>query len=314
MSIVGITASSRRKVPNAPTIGTATDIGTSRAFNNGAAVVAFTPSTVGFEATSYTVTSSPGGYTASGSSSPLTVTGLQSNTNYTFTATATNFVGTGPASDASNSITATTVPQAPTIGTPTLADGQAYTGSANIGVVFTASATGGKAITTFTATSSSSAAVSGATSPIAISEIVGTARTYTVTASNANGTSLASSASASITPSSVPQAPTVNSITNVTGRPSNSPQASVAFTANATGGSTITGFTVTSSSGATNTGATSPVLITESGSGTYTYTVTATNARGTSLASDGTAGFVSSVPTAPTIGTLSKCNWNCFWF
>jgi hypothetical protein len=306
MSIVGVTASSRRQVPNAPTIGTATDVGTARAFNNGAAVVTFTPSAIGFEATSYTVTSSPGGFTATGASSPLTVTGLQSNTAYTFTATATNFVGTGSASSASNSITATTVPQAPTIGTPTLANGQAYTGSANIGVVFTANATGGKAITTFTATSSSAAAISGATSPITVSDTVGNARTYTVTAANANGTSLASSASASITPSSVPQAPTINSVSNVAGRPVNSPQASVAFTANATGGSTITGFTVTSSSGATNTGATSPILVTESAAGTYTYTVTATNARGTSLASTGLGGGVSSVPNAPTIGTLSN--------
>jgi hypothetical protein len=86
----------------------------------------------------------------------------------------------------------------------------------------------------------------------------------------------------------------------------NAPQASVAFTANATGGSTITSYTVTSSSGATNTGATSPVVITESGSGTYTYTVTATNARGTSLASIGVSQFISALSNAPTIGTLSN--------
>lgn len=306
MSIVGVTASSRRQVPNAPTIGTATDVGTSRAYNNGAAVVTFTPSAIGFEATSYTVTSSPGGFTATGASSPLTVTGLQSNTAYTFTATATNFVGTGSASAASNSITATTVPQAPTIGTPTLADGQAYTGSANIGVVFTANATGGKAITTFTATSSSTAAVSGASSPITVSETVGSARTYTVTASNANGTSLASSASAAITPSSVPQAPTLNSATNVSGRPSNSPQASVAFTANATGGSAITSFRVTSSSGAFTTGTSSPLVVTETSIGTYTYTVFATNARGNSILSAGVSVELAAVPQAFTIGTLSN--------
>lgn len=306
MSIVGVTASSRRQVPNAPTIGIATDIGTSRAYNNGAATVTFTPSAVGFEATSYTITSSPGGFTATGSSSPLTVSGLQSNTAYTFTVVATNFVGNSSASSASNSITATTVPQAPTIGTPTIADGQAYTGSANIGVVFTAGATGGKAITTFTATSSSTTVVSGASSPISISETVGTARTYTVTASNANGTSLASSTSTSITPSSVPQAPTISSVTNVGGQPANAPQASVAFSANATGGSAITGYTVTSSSGASNTGSSSPIVVTESGSSNYTYAVTATNARGTSLASTGVGGFIASVPTAPTIGTLSN--------
>lgn len=306
MSIVGVTASSRRQVPNAPTIGTATDVGTSRPYNNGAATVTFTPSTVGFEATSYTATSSPGGFTATGSSSPLTVTGLQSNTAYTFTVVATNFVGNSSASSATNSITATTVPQAPTIGTPTLADGQAYTGSANVGVAFTAGATGGKAITTFTATSSSTTAVSGASSPITISDTVGTPRTYTVTASNANGTSLASSASASITPSSVPQAPTITSVDNVGGQPANAPQATVAFTGNATGGSTITSYKVTSSSGAFNTGSTSPIIVTESGTGTYTYTVTATNARGTSLSSTGLSGFIAAVPTPPTSLVLSN--------
>jgi len=306
MSIVGVTASSRRKVPNAPTIGTATDVGTSRAYNNGAAVVTFTPDPIGFEATSYTATSSPGGFTATGASSPLTVTGLQSNTAYTFTVTATNFVGTSSASSASNSITATTVPQAPNVGTPFLIDNQPYTGSADIYVLFYPQATGGKAITTNTATSSSTTAGSGTISPITISETVGTSRTYTVTSSNANGTSVASTTTSSVTPASVPQAPTITSVTNVGGQPANAPQSSVAFTANATGGSTITGFTVTSSSGATNTGATSPIIVTESASATYTYTVKATNARGNSLASTGVSGFIASVPTAPTIGTLAN--------
>lgn len=306
MSIVGVTASSRRQVPNAPTIGTATDVGTARPYNNGAAVVTFTPDPIGFEATSYTATSSPGGFTATGASSPLTVTGLQSSTAYTFTVTATNFVGTSSASAASNSITATTVPQAPAISSLTNAAGQPYTGSANVGVGFTAGATGGKPIATFTVTSSSAATVSGASSPITVSETVGTARTYTVTASNSNGTSLSSASSSPNTTASVPQAPTINSITNVGGQPANAPQSSVAFTANATGGLAITGFTVTSSSGASNTGSSSPIVVTESGSATYTYTVTATNARGTSLASAGVSGFIASVPVAPTIGTLSN--------
>jgi hypothetical protein len=70
-------------VPNAPTIGTATDAGSGRAYNNGAASVTFTPSGSGPAATSYTVTSSPGGYTGTGASSPRTVTGLQSAPSYT---------------------------------------------------------------------------------------------------------------------------------------------------------------------------------------------------------------------------------------
>ena len=326
MSIVGVTASSRRQVPNAPTIGTATDIGTGRAFNNGAATVAFTQSPIGFEATSYTVTSSPGGFTASGSSSPLTVTGLQSNTAYTFTATATNFVGTGIASAASNSITATTVPQAPTIGTPTLASGQAYTGSANIGVVFTAGATGGKSITSFAATSSSTTVVSGATSPITISETVGISRNYTVTATNANGTSLVSSASTFITPSSVPEsAPTIGTLSNVTGIAYGSnPQFTLTFTApTSTGGSAITSYKYSTDGGTTYITApsnTSPMtLTTQSTSGTpafvagtsYSVILKAVNANGDSPASASSNSRVAAtIPSTPTFTLSSTGNTN----
>jgi hypothetical protein len=197
MPIIGITGSQNTKgflQPNAPTIGTATDVGTGRAFNNGAATVTFTPAASGAAATSYTVTSSPGGFTGTGSSSPITVTGLQSNTSYTFTVTGTNGAGTGPASSASSSITATTVPQAPTIGTAT------PTGGTTATVAYTAGANGGKAVSAFTATSSPSGITGTGASPITVSTLAqATAYTFTVTATNANGTSLASSASASIT-------------------------------------------------------------------------------------------------------------------
>jgi len=89
------------KVPNAPTIGTATASGLS-------ASVTFTaPSNIGGGAiTGYTVVSSPGGITGTGASSPVTVSGLTSGTSYTFTVVANNAYGSGPASAASNSITA----------------------------------------------------------------------------------------------------------------------------------------------------------------------------------------------------------------
>ena len=76
--------------PKAPTIGIGTDVGTSRAYNNGAISVAFTLPADSPAATSYTVTSSPGGLTATGASSPIVVAGLTSATAYTFTVTATN--------------------------------------------------------------------------------------------------------------------------------------------------------------------------------------------------------------------------------
>jgi len=113
--------------PFKPIIGTATDIGTNRPFNNGASSVPFTMSVDSPPATSYTVTSSPGSYSASGSSSPITVEGLQSGTSYTFTVIATNAVGNSVPSDASNSVTATTVPQTPSA--PSLSNNGAETNS-----------------------------------------------------------------------------------------------------------------------------------------------------------------------------------------
>jgi hypothetical protein len=286
-------------VPDAPTIGAANNVGTSRAFNNGSATVAFTAAATGGTSTSFTATSTPGGFTASGAGSPLTVTGLQSATSYTFAVTGTNASATGAASAASSSITATTVPQAPTVGTPTVASGQSYTGSAAVSVPFTANATGGSAITGYTVTSSSGNTGTGSSSPISVTDTVSTARTYTVTATNTNGTSTASSASASTTPVSVPQAPTVGtaSVTNAT-------TVSLTFTAGATGGSSITSYTVASSPSISlsTSGTSSPLTVTGTfASGTaYTFTIVATNAQGPSTASSAS----NSITPNPLIGVI----------
>jgi trimeric autotransporter adhesin len=249
-------------IPDKPTIGTATDVGTSRAYNNGSATVTYTAAATGGAVTTFTATSTPGGFTATGAS-PLTVTGLQSATSYTFAVSAANSSGT-LTSASTSAITATTVPDAPTMGTPTVATGQSYTGNANVSVAFTPGATGGKTVTGYTVTSSS-----------------GNTGTYTVTATNANGTGSASSASASTTPSSVPQAPTIGTAT-VSGT-----TASITFTANSTGGAAVSTYTATSSPGGiTGTSASSPVSVSGLTAGTaYTFTVTATNANGTSSSS-----------------------------
>ena len=122
--------------PLAPTSVSASNVGTGRAFNNGAATVTFSLPALSPAATSFTVTSSPGGYTGTGSSSPITVAGLQSATAYTFTVTATNAAGTSQASAASSSITATTVPA--TMSAPT-----ATAGVNQNSIAFSAPATGG---------------------------------------------------------------------------------------------------------------------------------------------------------------------------
>lgn len=90
-------------VPDMPTIGTATGSGLS-------ASITYTAATTGGTATTFTAISTPGSITATGSS-PITVSGLSDGTSYTFRVYGTNSTGQGPASSASNSITATsTVP------------------------------------------------------------------------------------------------------------------------------------------------------------------------------------------------------------
>ena len=187
-----------------------------------------------------------------------------------------------------------TVPGAPTspVGTA---------GNTQVSVAFTAPAsTGGSAITGYTVTSSPGGLTStGVSSPIVVTGLTnGTAYTFTVVATNAAGNSSVSTASAAVTPRTVPGAPTspVATAGNV--------QASVAFNAPASnGGSAITGYTVTSSPGGfTATGASSPLVVTGLTNGTsYTFTVVATNVAGNSVASSASAAVTPfTVPGAPT--------------
>lgn len=183
--------------PQPPVINSVTDVGTSRSFNNGSTTISFTAGANGGSTiTSYTFTSSPGGYTVTGSSSPLTITGLQSNVSYTYSGTATNSIGVSVSGTASSSLTATTVPGTPTVGTVT------RTNNTTVSIPITAPVnTGGKAISGYTITSSPSIALTYSTSqtssPISVSgSFAGnTSYTFTVAAVNANGTGSASSAS-----------------------------------------------------------------------------------------------------------------------
>jgi hypothetical protein len=178
--------------PAAPLIGTATDVGTGRAFNDGAATVTFTAQGPN-AATSFTVTSSPGGFTGTGASSPITVTGLQSATAYTFTVTATNGFGTSSPSSASGSVTATTVPAKP-------AAPVATSPSAGIDrLTWTAPANGGKALTNYFWQSNDGKSGNTTSTTVDVSQEQGTAQTYTVRADNANGSSVVSDASNNIT-------------------------------------------------------------------------------------------------------------------
>jgi hypothetical protein len=179
--------------PKQPSITSATDVGTGRAYNNGAVVVNFSLPADSPVATSYVVTSSPGSFTATGASSPLTVEGLLSDTAYTFTVRASNAAGNSIVSSASASVTATTVPDTP--GAPSASSPSAGTDS----VSWSAPANGGKAITNYRWTASDGKAGDTAGTSVSVGQEQGTAQTYNVYATNGNGNSGTSSSSGSVT-------------------------------------------------------------------------------------------------------------------
>jgi len=175
---------------------TPTNVGTGRAFNNGAVEVDLgMPSVPG---RTYTITSTPTTTTYTANTAYAIFDGLQSSTQYTFTATATNLYGSSTPVT-SSLVTVTTVPDAPTIGT-------AVAGNNTVTVSWTPGATGGSAITGYSVypfingVPQNPTSVPNVTSA-GISATNGTAYTFKVAAINANGMSQLSSASSSVTPS-----------------------------------------------------------------------------------------------------------------
>jgi len=182
-------------LPGKPTSASVVNVGTSREYNNGAATVYFTAPESGDIPDYYEVVSSPSAISASGGFSPITINGLQSNTQYSFAIRSKNAAGYSAFSTSSNTITATTVPAAPTVSTIT-----PWFESAS--VAFSANQTGGSSITQYTATSNpGNISASGASSPINVTGLTaGTSYLFTVTAANQNGTSISSVQSASAVP------------------------------------------------------------------------------------------------------------------
>ena len=255
---------------------------------NAEATVTFTPpkSNGGSAITGYAVTSNPAGGVDSDAGTTLTthiVTGLAIGTGYQFTVTATNSAGTGPPSQPSKKVTTWNVPGAPKITTV-----KAGNAKASVGFVPPAS-NGGTPITGYTVTSNPAGGVdtnAGSTSfPHLVDNLMnGTPYTFTVTATNAIGSTASAASKPPVTPATVPDAPT-----GVTATPGNA-QASVSFTPAFDGGSPITGYTVTSDpaggvdvdAGKTSTEHTVKGLVNGK---LYTFTVKAKNSVGTGPAS-----------------------------
>ena len=150
--------------------------------------------------TSYIVTSSPGGLTESTSGNTLsaTITGLEDGTPYTFTVVARNVVGSSVASSASAPSYTLVVPSAPR-SVSALAANQEAT------VSWTApTSNGGGAITSYTVTSTPgglTTTTDGNNLSATVTDLDNlTAYTFRVVATNAAGSSVASAASAAVTP------------------------------------------------------------------------------------------------------------------
>lgn len=180
-------------VPSAPQNVTATCVGTT-------ATISWNPpaSDGGSGITGYEV-NVVGGASYGGATSPQPITGLTVGTTYQFNVNASNIYGASPNSANSNNVTANTTPSAPLspVATP---------GNAGAVVTFTAPASNGYApITQYTALANPGGAtgqVAGPTAaPVSVAGLTnGTAYTFTVTATNIDGTGTASVATGSVTP------------------------------------------------------------------------------------------------------------------
>jgi len=248
--------------------------------SSGSASVSFTPSLYTLV---YTITSSPGGITTTGTSSPIMVMGLTNGTLYTFTMTATNASGTSPVSIPSSPVLVNPIPLAPTniVATPS-------SGAASVS--FTPSL---YAISYTITSNPGGIIVTGSSSPMMVTGLTnGTSYTFTMTATNASGTSPISNPSPSVLVNPVPLAPTNLQVFPFSG------SVSITFLYSLYAIS----YTITSSPGGiTATGTSSPMMVTGLTNGTsYTFTTTATNASGISPVSNSLSVLVNPVPDAPT--------------
>jgi hypothetical protein len=198
-NLIGTSAPSAPTNPVIPVPNPLIPTNISAVAGNASAIVSFTPN--GTNSTSFVVTSSPGNISATGTSSPITVYGLTNGTSYTFTVRGVHSSGSSAVSSPSNEVTPTAYPSAPTnvVATP---------GNASASIAFTASS----GATSYTVTSSPGGlTATGVTSPIVITGLTnGTSYTFTVSATNANGTSPASSSSTSVTPVGLSWKPSVS--------------------------------------------------------------------------------------------------------
>lgn len=277
--------------PGAPTVGAVEP-------HNRRVTVSFSPPSddggspiVSFSVTAIDTTDpTQGGQTASGSGSPITVRGLANGNTYRFAVTANNGYATSPFSAESEKTVPAERPRPPIVSATTAGNGR-------VAVSFHPQSDGGLPITSYRLTAINTAdpadggqTVTGHSSPLTVTGLTnGDAYTFTITATNARGTSAPSTPSSPAIPATVPTAPV---ITSVRGGHS---QATVRFKPpNTDGGLPITSYSVTvvnatvpSDGGQTVNGYASPIKVTGLVDGdNYRFIVKATNAVGTGRGSE----------------------------
>ena len=290
---------------------------------SGQAQLAWSPATAnGSPITSYVATASPGGQTCTSTISPgtpeidgCTVTNLTNGTAYTFSVTAANVVGKSAASPASKAATPLGPPAAPTAVTTTV------TGT-SVKVSWTApTATGGSPVTSYTASSLGGLTCKATTTTCTISSLhYGVSYSFSVTATNAVGTSAASSGSTPFTLSAAPGAPVSVAAA------ARAASAVVSWLPGPSNGANITTYKVSTVSGSQSCTYTVPTSSPETDSCTvtgltnghsYQFVVAATNVKGSSAASSSSAAVTPiDVPSAPSAvsanlsGTSVTVTWN----
>lgn len=284
-----VASSESNQIIPATTPGTPQNI--SALAGNGEASVSFDSpaNNGGLEVSSYTVTTNPGGITVTGTSSPITVTGLSNGTSYSFSVVATNALGNSQASSSSNVVTPKRVSDPPT-------NVSVLSGNEQATITFdTPADNGGSSITGYTATASPGGiTASNTASPITMTGLTnGIMYTFFVVATNPVGNSLPSTESNSVTPATIPDAPT-----NLYAKAGDG-EATVTFDVPANnGGVPITNYTVTASPGGiTSSGSSNSIIVTGLTNGTtYTFSIVATNLAGNSATS------LESGPITPIVG------------
>lgn len=301
------------RIPDAPTIGTATRTGDT------SATVSYTAPTFngGEPITSYTAVSNPGFISAlviRSDSGSIAVTGLTAGTNYTFTVYATNAVGNSSTSSSSNSVAVGRLPGAPTNVTAARRSSQTLRitcsrptdqGSFNVTSYIVTPSPIGPGAKTFNSTVSSPT--------FDFTELTnGVSYTFTVQAVNAAGTGPSSAASNSATPATVPSQMDAPVLTRLSGT-----SFRISWTAPDNGGDPITSYSIEQRNGDTGnlsvTGSPPATFLDVTGATIgqeYRYRIRAANSIGSASASslDSNYYYAGEVPSTPTI--TASVGWN----